>query len=192
MSRFKKSYTAKEKAKIALEALKGLMTQAEITSKYGIHDTQIRRWKNQLKDNIANIFTDKISKQDAEKEVLIEELYKQIGQLKVELDWLKKNQHCSNNQKRACVNPTNKSVSIARQCELLELPLSTYYYKSQKVDLLMLKLMDLIDEEYTRHPFYGTRRMKHYLCQFGYEVNRKRIQNLYKIGSYAESVGKLP
>jgi len=85
-----KNYTANEKAVIALEALKGNLTYAEISSKYKVHTTQIVRWKQQLKTNIADIFNKGNSKNDIEKEQLIEDLYKQIGQLTVERDWLKK------------------------------------------------------------------------------------------------------
>jgi len=49
------------------------------------------------------------------------------------------------------------------------------------VDSETLLLMNLIDEEFTRHPFYGTRRMTAYLCHLGYEINRKKVQGLYRL-----------
>jgi len=64
---------------------------------------------------------------------------------------------------------------------LLGLPRSSYYYRPHTVDDLTLTLLKLIDEEYTRHPFLGSRRMVHYLNRLGYPVNRKRIQRLYSI-----------
>lgn len=63
---------------------------------------------------------------------------------------------------------------------MLDLSRSSYYYKPQEVDEVTLLLMNLIDEEYTRHPFYGSRKMTAYLRQAGYDVNRKRVQNLYR------------
>jgi putative transposase len=90
MATTRKRYTAAEKAKIALEALKGTMTQNELTSKYGVHSTQIMAWKKQLIEAIPEIFAGKRLEKDIEQATLIEELYKQIGQLKVELDWVKK------------------------------------------------------------------------------------------------------
>jgi transposase-like protein len=84
-----KNYSADEKAKIALEALKGDMTQAEISSKFGVHTTQIYKWKKQLESNIASIFKDNSAKERSESQ-LIDELYGKIGKLNVELDWLKK------------------------------------------------------------------------------------------------------
>lgn len=86
----RKNYTAAEKGKIALEALKGTMTQNELTSKYGVHSTQILAWKKQLVEAVAEIFSDKRREKNVAQETLVDELYKQIGQLTVERDWLKK------------------------------------------------------------------------------------------------------
>ena len=86
----RKNYSPEEKAKIALEMLSGKLTQNEITAKYKVHSSQIYHWVKKLKEGIAEIFREsKAAKQD-EQAVLVEELYKQIGQQKVELDWLKK------------------------------------------------------------------------------------------------------
>lgn len=90
MNKLRKSYSPEEKAKIALEALKGELTQSQITSKYGPHSTQITNWKKHLKEGIVDIFRDKRQRESCDKDQLIEELYKQIGQLKVESDWAKK------------------------------------------------------------------------------------------------------
>ena len=90
MTKIRKKYGPEEKAKIALEAMKGQLTQSQITSKYGPHSTQINNWKKKLKAGIVDIFRNKKQRDERDKDQLIEELYKQIGQLKVELDWAKK------------------------------------------------------------------------------------------------------
>lgn len=84
-----KKYTAEDKAKVALEALRGNMTMNEISSKFQVHSTQITRWKAIAKDSLVAGFKspDKKYLQDND---LTDELYRQIGQLKVELEWLKK------------------------------------------------------------------------------------------------------
>lgn len=79
------------------------------------------------------------------------------------------------------IEPAHPFLSIERQCDLLNLPHSSYYYTPQVVDELTLTLLRLIDEEYTRHPFIGTRRMTNYINRLGYAVNRKRMQRLYQI-----------
>ncbi len=90
MKKQRKTYNPQEKAKIALEALKGELTQSQLTSKYGVQSTLIRNWKRQLKKGVVDIFKDKRRKEGKEHAELMDELYKQIGQLKVEVDWLKK------------------------------------------------------------------------------------------------------
>lgn len=66
-----------------------------------------------------------------------------------------------------------------RQCELLGLSRSTLYYEPRPEDKETLLFLRLIDEEYTRHPFYGTRKMTAFLRQSGYQVNRKRVRRCY-------------
>jgi putative transposase len=73
------------------------------------------------------------------------------------------------------------AVSIRRQCELLELPRSTYYYLPVSETVENLELLRLLDEQYLRTPFYGSRRMAAWLAREGYEVNRKRVQRLMRI-----------
>lgn len=86
----RESLTAALKAKIAIEALKEEKTTAELASKYEVHPTQIRKWRSVLQDEASRLFERKGDKSKDDNQKLIEELYRQIGQQKVELDWLKK------------------------------------------------------------------------------------------------------
>ena len=86
----RKQYQSQFKAQVALEAIKNQRTLAEIASEYGIHPNQVSRWKQQMLQELPHLFDNGRSKKDVEKEQLVSELYRQIGQLKVELDWLKK------------------------------------------------------------------------------------------------------
>ena len=90
MVNMRKRYDAKIRAKVALEAVKGEKTLAELSSEFGVHSNQIRKWRKQLLEFLPDLFTDRRKKKDKDTEELISELYRQIGQLKVELDWLKK------------------------------------------------------------------------------------------------------
>ncbi len=78
------------KAKVAVDALKEQKTMPEIASQHGVHSSQVQKWKKELKEGISEIFASGKTQKDGEKDALIEELYKQIGKLQVELDWLKK------------------------------------------------------------------------------------------------------
>ena len=86
----KKSFSPDFMAKVALAAIKGDMTAAELSSKYEVHRTQINNWRKRAMDGLVGIFRGKRDKSLKDKEKLIDELYRQIGQLKVENDWLKK------------------------------------------------------------------------------------------------------
>jgi transposase-like protein len=89
-SRQRRSFSAEMKARIALEAIKGQKTIQEITSHYGVHASQVTNWKWQAIQGVPTLFTDRRSQPDTSEEALKAELYQQIGQLQVELDWLKK------------------------------------------------------------------------------------------------------
>ena len=79
------------------------------------------------------------------------------------------------------VDPNHSAISLNRQLQLLDLPKASYYYKATPVTSETLHLLRIIDEEYTRHPFLGSRRMRAYLQKLGYVVNRKRMQKYYNI-----------
>jgi putative transposase len=86
----RKKHSAEFKAKIALEAIKGLKTINEIASEAEVHPTQVTLWKKQLLEEIPSLFASTRSQKQKKDEDLTAALYQQIGQLKVELDWIKK------------------------------------------------------------------------------------------------------
>lgn len=78
------------KAKVALEAIKEQKTTAGLSSMYGVHSTQITKWKHQALVGLEQLFSEKWKKDEEQKDELMRALYEQIGKLKVEGDWLKK------------------------------------------------------------------------------------------------------
>lgn len=85
-----KSYTSEFKAKVALEAIRGDLTANEISTKYGVHSSQISKWKQHAFSTIKTSFNGKHEKASQSDEKLIDDLYRQIGQLTCENDFLKK------------------------------------------------------------------------------------------------------
>jgi transposase-like protein len=83
-------YCAEFKAKLALEVLKGNRTLTEIASDAQVHPNLLMQWKRQLLESLPVVFADKRAKENKAQEEKEAQLYQQIGQLKVELDWLKK------------------------------------------------------------------------------------------------------
>ena len=90
MGKTTKSRDGVFKAKVAFEAAMGEKTVAQLASEYGVHPNQIGQWKKKLLEDLPMIFSDKRLRRDKDQEELEAELYRQIGQLKVELEWLKK------------------------------------------------------------------------------------------------------
>ena len=86
----RRSFSAEMKGRIALEAIKAQKTVQEIASHYGVHPNQVTNWKRQAAEGMSSLFADRRSRPDISEESLKAELYQQIGQQQVELDWLKK------------------------------------------------------------------------------------------------------
>ena len=90
MTKQRKNYSAEFKAKVAIAAIKGDKTVNEIASTYGVHPNQVTTWKKQALSTIPDAFSSRQLRQAEADQELTARLYQQIGQLKVELDWLKK------------------------------------------------------------------------------------------------------
>ena len=86
----RKHYNGEFKARVAIAAIKGEKTANEIAGEYGVHPTQIAQWKKQVVEEIPRIFSMKKVQDARNEEELRASLYQQIGQLKVELDWMEK------------------------------------------------------------------------------------------------------
>ncbi len=84
------NYSSEFKTKVAVAAIKGDKTINEIASVYGVHPNQVMSWKKQALETIPDAFSGKRVRAEKDDEALKSQLYQQIGQLKVELDWLKK------------------------------------------------------------------------------------------------------
>jgi putative transposase len=97
------------------------------------------------------------------------------------LTGLKKNLACSIEKKREKVEPGNKKISISRQCEILGISRSVYYYKPVGESEENLKYMLELDKQYIKTPYYGVRKMSVHLRSLKYEVNKKRVSRLMRI-----------
>ena len=167
--------------KIALEAIKGQPTINKIASYYGVHPDLVTQWKRQAIQNLPEAFSSKRDREAEKEEALKAQLYQQIGRLKVELDWLKKNLDYSTEHKRLLIEPEDESISISRQCELIDLPRSSYYYEPRPESPENLHLMKLIDETFTDYPFFVVMKMTEWLRQKQDPVNPKRVRRLMRL-----------
>ena len=127
MTRKRRTFGAAFKAKVALAAAKGDRTTAQLASEYGVHAGQVTAWKKQLMEQVTELFTDG-RKRRSDEAANEHELYEQIGRLKMEVEWLKKNLPRSAEVKRRCVETDHESLSVSRQCQLLGLARSSWYH----------------------------------------------------------------
>lgn len=90
MTKKRNYYTASKKSKIAIAAIEGKLTQAQLTSEYGVHPTQIKAWKQAALQAITDVFSNARDKDKTAHAELVGALYEEIGRLQAQLSWLKK------------------------------------------------------------------------------------------------------
>ena len=86
----RRRYSAEFKAKVALEALKGDLTVAELVTKHGVHQTLIHTWKRQAVEGMSGVFSGEVEGAAADREAVLSKLHAKIGELVVEQDFLRK------------------------------------------------------------------------------------------------------
>ena len=90
MSRERRTFTPEFKAQVGLEALKGIDTVHAIAQAHGVHPVQVSQWKKEVMERLPEVFSKKPDKEAVDRDAREAELFKKIGQLEMELDWLKK------------------------------------------------------------------------------------------------------
>ena len=162
----------------------GQRSLAELAGEHQVHPHQITAWKKQLIESLPEVFGRRRVEDAATQEQLVERLYQRIGKLTVELDWLKKNLDWTVEHKRMSIDLDHPRISVARQCQLLGLPRSSWYYRAHRDEAAQRddeRIMQLIDRQYTLTPFYGVLTMRHHLRQMGIVINIKRVRRLMRL-----------
>jgi putative transposase len=90
MGRQRRKFSSALKARVAIEAVKGHRSVSELAGEHQVHPSQITQWKKQLLASAEQVFSDRRITEQKDQEELLAKLYQQIGQMKVELDWLQK------------------------------------------------------------------------------------------------------
>jgi transposase-like protein len=190
MSRKRKTYTPEFKTKVVLELLEGEETLNQIAGKYEILPTSLKAWKKQFlvnaslafdKSAVVKEYKEKITKLEREHN----QLAKKVGTLTIERDWLAE-KLCSldlSTKKRLASRgdvqaaAQQKTPSLNRRLELMRISKTAWYYRhadpfGKEEDILLLNTIDRI---YTKHPYYGHRRIRKVLNRLGFEIGRKRV-----------------
>ena len=190
MSKRRKTYTPEFKTKVVLELLEGEKTLNEIASKYEILPASLKSWKKQFLENaslafdksaVVKEYKEKINKLEREHN----QLAKKVGTLTIERDWLAgklcsldlstKKRLASEGDVQAAVK--HKIPSLNRRLEMMRISKTAWYYChtdpfGSSEDILLLNMIDHI---YTKHPYYGHRRIRKLLNRFGFNIGRKRV-----------------
>ena len=180
MARQRRTFSADFKARVALEAIREQKTINELASEFGVHPNLIREWKKHALDELPQVFSSRKAADEKTQEQERERMFQQIGQLQSELAWLKKKPVWTVEQKRAAIEPAETRLSVRRQCKLLGLSRGSWYYEPVGESEENLRLMRLLDEQYTKTPFYGIKRMTAWLQRQGENVNEKRVRRLLR------------
>jgi putative transposase len=195
MSKKRKSYTPEFKTKVVLELLEGEKTVSQLASEYEILPASLKAWKKQFLENaslafdksvVVKEYKEKISKLEREHN----QLAKKVGTLTIERDWLAgklcsldlstKKRLASKGDVQAAAK--EKTPSLNRRLELMRISKTAWYYRhadpfGTTEDALMLNMIDHI---YTKHPYYGHRRIRKVLNRIGFPVGRKRVISAMK------------
>ncbi|NSL51939.1 IS3 family transposase [Bacillus sp. P2(2020)] len=181
-------YTPEFKTKVVLEVLQEEQTVNEIAAKYELNPVMISRWKAEFLARASMVFekgtseSDKLRKEYESKQ---EHLEKLVGQLTVEIDWLKKNLalNKSAKERQTMIEHDHPTITIKRQAWLLGVNRTSAYRKPKESteSAENIQIMHEIDAIYTDKPFFGYRRITATLRAKGFKVNRKRVRRLMRL-----------
>ena len=173
MANVRKKHGVDFNAKVALAAVREDSTVAELSSRYGVHASQIHAWKKTVIDGVGSLFSKgkggpsgTASADDAR----LAKLYETIGELTVERDFFAKGLVHEPGQRLSLVDRADADLSLVAQCRLLKVARSTLYCHPAAVSEDDLRLMRQIDELYLTTPFYGARRMAAVLRRDGWNA----------------------
>ena len=170
------------KAKVALEAVKGDGTVAQLAARYEVHPGQIQAWKKALTEGAAGVLRQRPGPESQERgrpdcPPVPGDRPTEGGEgfLGGEA------RSMSPARRRKMVDRGHPSLSIVRQCALVGVSRSSLYYRPHGASEEELSLMREMDQQYLETPFYGSRRMKAWLERQGIAVSRKRVQRLMRV-----------
>nr|WP_116117172.1 IS3 family transposase [Paraburkholderia sp. BL6669N2] len=177
--RNRRTHSPAFKAKVALAALKGDKTLAELAQQFDVHPNQITDWKKQLQERVADVF-DAGNAPPAAPPIDVRVLHAKIGQLTLENGFFRKRAQQGGTAGRKAMIDRDHALPVTQQARLLGISRSSAYYQPREVSEADLKLMRRIDELHLDHPFAGARMLARLLRRESITVGRRHVGTLMK------------
>ena len=167
------------KAKVALAAIKGDRTLAELAEQFDVHPNQITIWKAQLESGAADIFSSN-GIATAQPAIDVKSLHAKIGELTLENDFLRSRAQQGGIAERKAMIDREHDLSITKQAEALNISRGSVYYLPRPVSASDLEVMRRLDRLHLQFPFAGSRMLRGLLAAEGCKIGRRHVKTLMK------------
>src|SRR3954466_2357663 len=173
----RRNHTPAFKARVALAAVKGEKTLAELAQQFDIHPNQITQWKAQLLDGAAGLFGSESRRDSKVPAVDLTVLHAKIGELTLENDFLAGQGGFA--ERKAMIDRSH-DLPITRQAKVLNVSRGSVYYRPRPASAADLALMRRMDELHLEFPFAGSRMLRDLLIAEGFRIGRRHVATLMK------------
>jgi putative transposase len=176
--RARRNHTPAFKAKVALAAVKGDRTLAQLAEQFDVHPNQITSWKAQLEGGAADVFGPGGGSRTAEPTVDVKSLHAKIGELTLEND--RRSAHQGGIAERKAMIDREHDLPISKQAEALNISRGSVYYLPRPVPPKDLALMQRLDRLHLEFPFAGSRMLRGLLAAEGCKIGRRHVKTLMR------------
>ncbi|HYI29077.1 MAG TPA: IS3 family transposase [Bradyrhizobium sp.] len=177
--RARRNHSAAFKAKVALAAIKGDRTIAQLAEHFDVHPNQITAWKSQLEGNASEIFGPG-GGPPAAPAIDVKSLHAKIGELTLEKRFFRRSAHQGGIAERKAMIDREHDLSITKQAKALRISRGSVYYLPRPVPEADLAIMQRLDRLHLEYPFAGSRMLRGLLALQGCKIGRRHVKTLMR------------